>query len=891
LTGHSLSDDVAARRQDRPPQTLGEAIAAHAAARPDAPAIVFADLTAITYRALNEQVGRVGAVLEAAGIGAKNRVAISLQDGGHLAATIASVACHATVVLLNPNLTASEIDDLFVSHRLDAIVVPGGVDTPARVVAQRRGVCFLEATTDGSHISLAPATAPLSGDGAKAKPGLGDAVIILRTSGTTAQAKLVPMTHRYLGVMAAQRRHWFGLGASDRALAAAPVYYSQGSNVLLATLMLGGSLACPARAPGANFCDWLAELEPTWYSAGPTFHRSVLDQALARPKSTLRHKLRYIQCGAAPLPEAVQAGLESVFGVPVCEGYGMTETGNITANSIAPEGRREGTVGKAYGIELALCDDNGSFAARGGPAEVVVRGPGVTAGYLDRDAENRASFIDGWFHTGDVGVIDADGFLSLVGRVKEMINRGGEKIAPAEIDEALQRHPAVAEAASFPVPHPRLGEDVVAAAVLRPGAAATARELRRFLQPTLVSFKIPRRIHLVESLPKGETGKVLRQELSQRFAPRPGRPVLAGDFASPLEFEIASIWERLLDGKPVGPDDDFFEIGGDSILATQLLLELERLTGKSLPDTILFENATVGQLAESIVQTDAASEKSLILRLQPGKGERPFFFADGDFWGGGYYVRKIARLLGEEYPCYALRSHGLHGGAVPSIEEAAADYLALIRAVQPQGPYRLGGHCNGGLIALELARRLEAEGERVELVALVETISLNARQSLRLLGRGLETLCAGRAEWTAEAMLLSWRATRKAGRLAFERGPGVKPDDSLGAVAVRIEEEDQASARRYVALMRDYHRVMARYLPVPIAAPILCLVAQSHARSLDYAGAPWRNLAADVAIGVIPGEHSTCITAHADVLAQHIRQRLHALDRAAQPARDMVPAG
>jgi oxalate---CoA ligase len=886
-----LSNDVAAGRHYPPPQTLGEAIAAHAAARPDAVAMVLPDLSVVTYHALQQQMAGIGATLQRAGIGVGHRLAIALPDGADLALTIAAVACHTTIVPLNPKLTTPEIDALFVSHRLDGVIVPEGAAIPARAVATARGACLLEAAWQGGRILLearggAIAAAP---KGARTTPD--DTAFILRTSGTTARPKLVAITHRNLQSMAARRQSWFGLGEDDRVLCVMPLFYAQGLfNALFAQLFLGGSLACPARTPEASFCRWLAELDPSCYSAGPTFHRSVLDEAQALAPGALRHRLRFIQSGAAPLSDSLRDGLERIFGVPVVDTYGLSEAGNIAANSVAPEGRRRGTVGRAWPGEVALRGEDGRIVAQGGPGEIVIRGPGVTPGYIDDADANRASFVDGWFHSGDVGVIDADGFLTVVGRIKEMINRGGEKIAPAEIDETLQRHPAVAEAAAFPVPHPRLGEDVAAAAVLRAGTAATGAELRRFLQQSLVPFKIPRRIHLVESLPKGETGKVLRQELSRRFAPQAGGPVQASDFASPLELEIAAIWERLLDGKPVGPDDDFFAIGGDSILATQLLLELERLTGKRLPDTILFENASVSQLAESIVKEDAASDKSLMLRLQPGRGETPFFFADGDFWGGGYYLRKIAHLLGEEYPFYALRAHGLHGGVVPTIEQAASDYLALIRAAQPQGPYRLGGYCNGGLIALELARRLEAEGEHVELVVLVEVMSLNARRSLRFLGRSFDLLCAGRADWRAEAMLQSWRVVRKAGRLLSERGPGAKRDNSIGAATVRIEQEDEAAARRYVALLRDYHRVMARHLPAPVAAPLLCLVAQSHERSLDYAGAPWRNLAADVAVAIIPGEHSSCVTAHAELIAQHIREWLKTRVRAAPSATEMLPA-
>ncbi len=886
---------------DLPPRTLGEAIAAHALSRPEAPAIVLPDLSRVTYRALQQQVERVNGALRRAGIGAKHRVAIVMPDGGDLAATIATVACHATVVPLNPGLTAAEIDDLFVSHSLDAIILPEGAETPARMAARKRGACFFEASLDADGINLTLKTPPFSTEALEDKVALGDAVMILRTSGTMGHAKLVPMTHRYLNVMAAQRQHWFGLGPNDRALAAAPVYYSQGSNVLVATLMLGGSLACPARTPGANFCDWLDQLAPTWYSAGPTFHRSVLDQALARPRHELRHSLRFIQSAAAPLPEALQAGLETVFGVPVCEGYGMTETGNITANAIAPDGRRAGTLGKAYGIDLALRDEDGSILARGGPAEIVVRGPGVTPGYIDDEATNRTVFVDGWFHTGDVGCIDEDGFLTLVGRVKEMINRGGEKLAPAEIDEALQRHPAIAEAAAFPVPHPRLGEDVAAAVTLRPGATASPLELRRFLQQSLVAFKIPRRIHLVSRLPKGDTGKVLRQALTRSFSADAGDAAgAAASWGSALEIEIAQLWERLLNRSGIGPEDDFFELGGDSLLATQMLLELERLTGSTLPDTLLFEAATVRELAESLVHKEAAGERGLMVQLQPGTGKTPFFFIDGDFWGGGYYARKIAQLVGAEYPFYSLRSHGLSGAPIPSIERMARDYKDLIKAAGIKGPFRIGGHCNGGLIALALADQFEAEGQRVELIALVDALSFNARPLPRLAARALDRLlrlgireASVREARLGAAMSLLWRVMRKAGTLskpreAAEAPPAAQPgaravnDETPRVLALKIEETNQALAAQIKGRFMEYHRVMAGYLPPALSAELLVLVAQSHGENIEYTSAAWRNIAGGgIEIATIPGDHLTCLTTHADALTARLRECFVRLDHEA----------
>ncbi len=498
---------------------------------------------------------------------------------------------------------------------------------------------------------------------------------------------------------------------------------------------------------------------------------------------------------------------------------------------------------------------------------------------------NRDAFADGWFRTGDLGSIDAEGFLTVAGRFKELINRGGEKIAPAAIDATLSLHPAVAEAAAFPIPHPRLGEDVAAAVILRPGAAVTSLELRRFLRASMAPFKIPRRIHIVATLPKGETGKVLRRELSQLFGTSLAMPP-SSPWGSPLEIEIAAIWQRLLQRADIARDDEFFEIGGDSLLATQMLLEVEHLTGRILPDGILFETATIRQLAESVVQSDLAEDDSLLIELQRGNGRPPFIFVDGDFWGGGYYTRKLARLLGPEQPFYSLRSHGLGDAPIPTIERMAQNYLSLVTEARPHGPYLLGGHCNGALIALEMARQLEAAGERVELVVMIEPLTLNARPALRLIVRALDAALSlirsdeqHREEWLGTSMSLVWRALRKAEKLLHDPAGEPKPGDSLDLLASRLAKRDRLAAAKFLRLQKEFRASMARYLPVPVAARLVCIVTESHENSMEFSAKAWRHLSPRLDIAVVPGEHMTCITTHAEVLVGKLRSCLALADR------------
>ena len=838
----------------------------HARSTPQAPAILSSG-GALTYEGLQRQIDAIAAVLEDAGITAGTRVAIVMPDGPELAVAIVAVACHATAVPLNPSLTAAELEELFAVQRLEALILADWVESAAQEVAARRRMCVMAASREQGRVQIGRRTAPLSTGATPRAVAPDDTAFILRTSGTTARPKLVAVTHRNLIAMAGRMRKWFVLAPEDRVLCILPLYYAQGLKMsLFVPLILGTSLACPSRSSDSDVLAWLAELKPTWFTAGPTLLRAVLERARALGKAGFRHQLRVIISASAPIPDAVRDGLAEHFGVPVLNAFGLSEAGLVAANEFAAEARKLGTVGRPWPGELAIWTADQGVVGPDILGEIVVRGPGVTPGYIDDPEANRAAFVDGWFHTGDLGRIDGDGFLTIVGRIKEMINRGGEKIAPAEIDQAILRHPAVAEAASFGIPHPRLGEDVAAAVVLRPGQTVSSLELRHYLKTLLAPFKIPRRILLLPALPKGETGKVRRQDFVKLLPAR----VKTGPTVEPssLEAEIAAIWQRLLGCSDIDRDDEFFELGGDSLLATQMILEVERLTGKQLPEDTLFEAATPRQIARCVIESERATDEGLLVKLQPGTGKPPFVLVDGDFWGGGFYARKLAAELGPDYPFYNFHAHGCYTDKVPSsIEAMAAEYRQLLAAAGVRGPFRLGGHCNGAVIAWELARQLMEAGERVELVAMIEAITLNARPSMRAIARALSKPVRG------SAMGFLWQAWRA--EQFFERKvASIANGDDVALLTRRLSVLDPAAAARSV----EYRRAMASYVPPKLDVGVLYLLARSHATSRVFSAEPWRRLTPRLEVAIVPGEHLTCITTHVDTLAQRLRQGLVALD-------------
>ena len=499
-----------------------------------------------------------------------------------------AIASHAISVPLNSNRPESEIEEELARLRLDALVLPSWVDSPASAIAQRNSFGLLEASRAAGSLSSmtlrqtreTPILAQPPVDTASDSIAL-----IFTTSGTTGTAKLVPVTHENLLVTADKMRQWFALSSNDRTAFVLPGYYGAAIKLsVLAPLLLGGSVALPAARHVHDLAEWIPDLCPTWLWGNPTFFQAVLDKLRSRPGMKLTHSLRFVVSGTAHLPQTLREELEETLGVPVLQSYGMSEAGILAADPAPPLMRKPGTVGLISRDELTIVGPKGDLLSDGEVGEIVVHCPtvspdiGINAEGRARHSNNRRLF------TGDLGAIDAEGYLTVVGRTKELINRGGEKISPYEVEKALSLHPSVKEAAAFSVPHPRLGENVAAAVVLKPESNPPTPDIKTFLAGHLAPFKIPQHVLLVSQLPKGATGKILRSELSEAMVHRI-RTVSPPD--SPLEFQIRDVWQKLLHRHDVGIDDDFFELGGDSLLALQMLLELEVIARRKISPSAL----------------------------------------------------------------------------------------------------------------------------------------------------------------------------------------------------------------------------------------------------------------------------------------------------------------
>jgi len=477
----------------------------------------------LSFRALRHQVDCSIDTLNALGIGRGDRVAMVMPNGPTMAAAFMSIAAAAAACPLNPAFREEEFAFYLADLRARALLVERGSTSAAIAVARRLGIRLLEAVAVGDAagaVDIVAADCPRAAPAVVRGPAAaGDVALILHTSGTTSRPKIVPLTHANLHASAVNVAATLQLTPADRHMNVMPLFHIHGLVAgLLAPLAAGSSVVCTPGFSALRFFAWMAECRPTWITAVPTMHQAIVARGDRDCRRAIGRQLRLLRSSSAAMPPQLISKLEGLFDAPLIEAYGMTEAAHQMASNPLPPGRRKpGTVGPAAGVELAIMDDAGQLLAAGATGEIVIRGPGVTAGYENNPQANASAFVDGWFRTGDQGVIDGDGYLCITGRLKEIINRGGEKISPREVDEVLMDHPAVAQAVTFGLPHPGLGEDVGAAIVLHPGQTLSERELRGFAASRLAEFKVPRRIVFVEEIPKGATGKLQRIGLAVRL--------------------------------------------------------------------------------------------------------------------------------------------------------------------------------------------------------------------------------------------------------------------------------------------------------------------------------------------------------------------------------------
>jgi oxalate---CoA ligase len=688
--------------------------------------LTWADLWRHTY-ARSEEFVR-------AGIAPRSVAALALPNGPEFLTTFLAITLRAACAPLELSLTEDEYRFHLSKINAGVLVFADGVNAAVVEVARELGMRLVRircphGSSAGVFLVEPAGDAVIRASPQEAAPRREtSAAVLLHTSATTNTPKLVPLSRENLRAAAEQDLRALQIGPTDRYLSLTPLCHAHGLAATLTQLYCGGGVLCDSAFSPADLLESIQKFRPTWMSAGVPVLRTLLALARDNPEAFRRNSLRFIRStGGSPDPELLDA-FQQIVGVPLLNGYGLTEVPGVTRNTLSMS--RPGSAGKSSGAKLAIRDEAGNFLPAEAEGEIVLRGPALTSGYLDDPQANQEAFRDGWFHTGDIGRIDRDGFLFIAGRKKEMISRGGKKILPLEVDSVLLRHPALADAATFPIPHRTLEQEPAAAVVLRPGAKVSELEVRRFAAKHLADYKVPRKIVFLDQIPRATGGKPRRAALTEQFR-KLGSPAHSPQLDPPSEIEetLIAIWRRNLGVEHIATGDDFFDLGGDSLSAAHMLTEaaasFELGQGK-LPEADFFDQPTIAALARSIaerareIRGEPALENRILVLESDGSRIPIFCFSTSE--QDAYQFRHLSRWLGPEQPFTVVcPSHPVQQDRLRTVEEIARQSITSIRALRPRGPYVIGGHCYGGVVAFEAARQLIAEGESIAMLVLFDT--------------------------------------------------------------------------------------------------------------------------------------------------------------------------
>jgi len=682
-----------------------------AISNPEAIAIASPGRNPLTFKQLVNHIKNVVAELNSRSIGRNDRVAVVLPNGPDMAVTFLAVSTTAAFAPLNPSYGANEFDFYLSDLKAKVLIIQSGLDSPARARARLLGIPVIELLPlfeyESGMFTLRGYEGTLPIDGEFATPD--DVALVLHTSGTTSRPKMVPLTHSNLCASALNIVDTLELTESDTCLNVMPLFHIHGLvAAVLSSLMAGGRVICTPGFYSPKFFEWMEEHIPTWYTAVPTMHQAILSRAPENLEIIKRCPLRFIRSSSSALPPKVMRELEDVFEVPVIESYGMTEASHqIASNPLPPRKRKPASVGVAAGLEVGIMDESGNLLPNGKTGEIVIRGANLTRGYENNQSANRDAFTGGWFRTGDEGYCDHDGYLFITGRIKEIMNRGGEKIAPREVEEVIMDHPSVKQVVVFAVPHSKLGEDVGAAIVIHGNASVTESEIRHFVSNRVADFKVPRYVVYVKEIPKGPTGKLQRIGLAERLGiTASDEGVTESAFVPPstsVEKKLAKIWCEVLGLKQVGINDNFLDIGGDSILATQIINKVREELQVELPLQIFIEAPTIGGFIQKIDESNKSTPARIsdTIRQIPRDQEFPLSFAQQGMWvldqlepGKPVYNRPSAFRLKGQLNLIALekslneivRRHEIFRTTFPSVEgnpyQVISEYFPLDMEVE-----------------------------------------------------------------------------------------------------------------------------------------------------------------------------------------------------------------
>jgi amino acid adenylation domain-containing protein len=818
----------------------------------------------VSYQELDRQSDAVAATLIRHGVRPGESVAISIPRSARLIAGILGI--------LKAGAAYVPLDTSCPEGRASLMLRESGAKLIIGAAAPGAG----DVTPLSPEACLASTGSP--------PPDIGDstaAAYIMFTSGSTGVPKGVRVLHRGISRLVVNT-NYVRFTPEDIVAHAANTSFDASTFEIWGALLNGARLVIVSRETllsPQGLALFLRERKVSiLFLTTPLFHQLALEIPGAFGS------LRYLIAGGDALqPEAARAVLRTAAPAHLVNGYGPTEVTtfavchevtDIPADAVSiPIGRPISNT-RAYILDARL-----EPVPPGVAGELCLGGPGVAGGYVNNPELTASSFIPDPFcdepgsrlyRTGDLARWREDGIIEFLGRADNQVKIRGFRVQPGENEAALLRDPAIRQAIVVPRTDSAGQKQLAAYVAPRPGTAPDAAELRTRLLASLPEHMVPSGFAFMESLPLNPSGKIdLAALAALPLQEARHRQEIPGTW---MEGTLVEIWEKVLDQRPIGVTDDFFDLGGHSLLAIRMLAEVEKRTGITIAPRVLFDGPTIRQVAIAARHRDTVAT-SAIVPVRTGGSLPPFFFLHGDFVEGGLYCVKMARELGADRPFYAIDPHGVHDSPPRSIEEMAAARLELVREVRPHGPYVLGGFCNGGLIAFEMARQLEAEGETVSSLLLVSADGSNAEFSWleRLIGffpgsserrfrsflQWRERILFARAAWKGQLAALATpapmasqpgRFARKALRIA-RRG--------LGLVLRRPFARAATDAARPEAAGMDigliYHQACNAYVPRPYAGPVHLLWPGE--MPLRDPSAGWGSVMPQIKLVEIPGGH------------------------------------
>lgn len=687
----------------------------------------------ITYQQLSLLITALAKQLEENGVHENVRVAVILPNTAEALILFYAVTSVATIIPLSPNYSTAELKHYLTITHAQVIITNEDVFTSIKLTAEELKLPALTIDTDSAIFSLKHSneyqlSAQIGSDSAA------DIAAILLTSGTTAVSKVVPLTHINLMGPAEVHREAYKVRRTDRSVNVIPLFHIYGiTGSVLVAAAAGSSVICLPEFSAPAFFEILKNLNIDWYAAGPAVQSAIAEYAHKINAQPQDYALSIIRSGGAALSMNTVMTLEKHFNAVVLPGYGLTETGGLGATNLVPPSKINAhSSGFVTGVDINIVDEERNILPAKQIGQIIVSGPSLTAGY-ENEKDSSSFWPDGWFATGDLGYLDDEGYLYITGRIKDVINRGGDKISPYEVESAFLMHPEVLEAVVVPVPHPSLGEIPMAVIVLAADSGMTEQTLKLFLQSTLSAGKIPVQIIFTERIPKSSAGKIMRasmyhyiQEHPDEFFELKGEhntQEQAAEFIK-IENELTDIWQEILKINKVGINENYFALGGDSLGVAFLFSEIERRFNVVVPAEIILTNGTIHEMAAYIYQKgEKAATVEFIVPLHISASKNMPIFCIHALNGDAFTYRKLTDALGAEYSVYGavFKPRSSRISHPVQLAQLAGVYIEDMRTIQPEGPYVLLGYSLGGAIAYEIARQLRSQQQEVAIVALLDT--------------------------------------------------------------------------------------------------------------------------------------------------------------------------